>query len=66
MLVGLRGELAHGGPEQGLVDAALENRNAHLHAFANHLLPFHMKLVGKLSRGQVIGHVLGPPLVEIE
>ena len=26
------------------------------HAFANHLLPFHMQLVGKLGRGQVIGH----------
>ena len=39
--------------------------NAHLHAFADHLLPFHVKLVGKLGRGQVIGHVVGPPLVEI-
>ena len=59
-------ELAKRGSEQGLVDAALEYRDAHLHAFADHLLPFHVKLVGKLGRGQVIGHVLGPPLVEIE
>jgi hypothetical protein len=58
--------MAQGGPEERFVDPPLEDRDTHLHAFANHLLPFHVKLVGKLRRRQVIGHVRGPPLVEIE
>jgi hypothetical protein len=57
--------MAKRGPEKRLVDATLEYWNAHLNAFADHLLPFHVKLIRKLGRGQVIGHVWGPPLVEI-
>lgn len=44
------------GLEEGAVDAAVEDRDAHLDAFADHLLPFHSELVGKLGGRQVIGH----------
>jgi protein-disulfide isomerase len=47
--------------EEGLVDAAVEDRDVHLDALADHLLPFHVHLVGELGRGEVIGHG-GPPL----
>src|SRR3954452_6679573 len=46
--------------EQRLVDATVEDGNAHLHALADHLLPLHVKFLGKLGRGEVIGHG-GPP-----
>jgi len=53
---------AQGGLEEGLVDPAVEDRDAELDALADHLLPLHLKLFGKLGRGQVIGHC-GPPLI---
>jgi Thioredoxin len=34
----------------------MKDRDAHLHALADHLLPLHLKLVGKLGGRQVIGH----------
>ena len=37
------------GLEEGPVDSAVEDRDAHLHAFADHLLPFHLQLLGKLG-----------------
>jgi hypothetical protein len=46
--------------EKRLVDSAVEDRDVHLNAFADHLLPFHVQLIGKLGRGEVIGHC-GPP-----
>ena len=42
-------QAAQRGLEEGLVDPAVEDRNPHLHAFADHLLPFHVQLVGKLG-----------------
>jgi hypothetical protein len=34
----------------------VKDGNAHLHAFSDHLLSLHVKLVGKLGRSEVIGH----------
>jgi hypothetical protein len=57
---------AQGRLEEGLVNAAVEDRDAELDALADHLLPLHLKLLGKLRRGQVIGHGGPPMIVEIE
>jgi hypothetical protein len=48
--------VAQGSLEEGLVDAPVEDGNAQLHAPADHLLALHVKLFGKLGRGEVIGH----------
>jgi hypothetical protein len=40
--------VAKGGLEEGFVDPAVEDRYAHLHASADHLLSLHVKLLGKL------------------
>ena len=44
------------GLEEGAVDATVEDRDAHLNAFADHLLPLHLQLVGELVGRQVMGH----------
>jgi hypothetical protein len=44
------------GLEKGPVDAAVEDRNAHLDALSDHLLLIHVQLVGELAGRQVIGH----------
>lgn len=46
--------------EQGPVDAAVEDRDTHLDAPADHLLLIHVQLGGELAGRQVIGHV-DPP-----
>jgi hypothetical protein len=56
---------AQRGLKEGLVDATVEDRHAHLHALADHLLSLHLKLFGKLGRGEVIGHGGPPMIVEI-
>jgi hypothetical protein len=42
--------------EEGPVDAAVEDRNTHLYALSDHLLLFHLQLVGELGGRQVMGH----------
>jgi hypothetical protein len=59
LLLGYR--VAERGLEEGSVDAAVEDRDVHLDASADDLLPLHVKLIGKLGRRQVIGHG-GPPM----
>jgi hypothetical protein len=53
---------AQRGLEEGLVNAAVEDRNSHLNALADYILPLHVKLLGELGRGEVIGHG-GPPFI---
>src|SRR5207245_2984777 len=48
-------EIAQRGGKQGLVDAAVENRYAHLHALEDDLAPFHLHLVRELGGRQVNG-----------
>jgi hypothetical protein len=52
----LSAQAAQRGLEEGSVYAAVEDWDAHLHALADHLLLLHVKLFGKLGRGEVIGH----------
>jgi protein-disulfide isomerase len=61
VLLSLRRHAAQRGLEERSVDAAVEDGDSHLHALADHLLLLHVKLLGKLGRGEVIGHG-GPPL----
>jgi hypothetical protein len=56
----LPGGLPQRSLEEGFVYSTVEDRDVHLDAFADHLLPFHAQLVDKLGRGEVIGHG-GPP-----
>src|SRR5215218_3633248 len=42
--------------EEGSVDSSVEDRDAHLDALPDHLLPLHLQLVGELARRQVMGH----------
>src|SRR4051812_31175963 len=53
---------AQRGKEQGLVDPAVEDRDAHLHALRDHLTPLHVDFVGELGGRQVYGHSLSPPV----
>ena len=64
-LLALSGCLPERGLEEGFVDAAVEDRHVHLNALADHLLPLHVQLVGKLGRGEVIGHGQTSLVVEI-
>jgi hypothetical protein len=57
-------ESAKRGLEEGPVDAAVEDRNAHLDALSDHLLLIHLQLVGELAGRQVIGHCLTSRIVE--
>jgi hypothetical protein len=56
---------AQRGLEERPVDAAVEDGDAELDALADHLLPFHLQLLGKFGRGEVIGHGGPPMIVEI-
>src|SRR5215213_1000102 len=47
--------------EQGLVDAALEDRHAHLHALLNHLTALEACFAGQLRGGEVDCHFDCPP-----
>lgn len=58
-------EAAQGEFEKGPVDAAVEDRDTHLDAPADHLLLIHLQLGGELAGRQVIGHV-DLPIVESE
>lgn len=57
-------EAAERGLEESSVDAAVEDRNAHFNALADHLLPIHVQLFGELAGRQVIGHWLTSRVVE--
>src|SRR5215211_608340 len=52
-LLGLLRYAAQRGKEQGLVDPAVENRDAHLHTLRDHLAPLHVDFVGELGGRQV-------------
>jgi hypothetical protein len=52
----LRRRVAERSLEERPVDPSVEDRDVQLHASSDHLLPLHVKLVGKLGRRQVIGH----------
>ncbi|HEX6665272.1 MAG TPA: hypothetical protein VF081_01615 [Solirubrobacterales bacterium] len=56
--------MAQGGLEKGAVDSAVKDRDAHLNALADHLLPLHLQLVGELGGRQVIGHRKTSQVVE--
>ena len=60
-------EVAQGGGEEGLVDAAVENRYAHLHALEDDLSPLHLHLVGEFGGRQVNGQNRSPlPLLGVK
>src|SRR5215210_1141112 len=50
------------GEEEGLVDPALEDRDAHLHALRDDFLAFEAGLASELGGRQVIRHWRDPPL----
>src|SRR5918911_2753875 len=52
----LRGALAEIGEEERLVDAALEDRDAHLHALRDDFLALQACLASQLGGRQVNGH----------
>src|SRR5215210_6426048 len=57
-----RGLLAEVHQEQGLVDAALEDRHAHLHALLDHLTALQACFAGELRGREVNCHRSCPPL----
>src|SRR4051794_31400618 len=57
-----RGLLAEVGDEQGLVDTALEDRHAQLHALLDHLAAFHASFARELRGREVNCHRTDPPV----
>ena len=50
------------GEEEGLVDPALEDRDAQLHALVDDFAPLEAGLARELGGRQVIGHRTAPPV----
>src|SRR4051794_4299474 len=57
-----RGLLGEVGEEQGLVDTALEDRHAQLHALLDHLATFHAGFARELRGREVNCHRTDPPV----
>src|SRR3954453_1371066 len=58
------GRVLEAGQEERLVDAALEDRDAELHALGDDFPPLEPRFARQLGRSEVNRHRCGPPVVE--